>query len=87
MFFLFRIGVIDCLLMLGEFFKGLCGLDENSRSRTGGYYAEIEFEVEVVSSMNKVMVKLVGVGVEIVVMVYGGGWCIDKLVNRILFYC
>ena len=86
MLLLSRTGATDRSLTLGELPKGSRGLDENSRSRTGGYHAETEFEAEVVSSMNKVTVKLVGVGAETAATVYGGGWRIDKLANRTSFH-
>ena len=36
--------------------------------------------------MNKVTVKLVGVGAETAATVYGGGWRVDKLANRTSFH-
>ena len=82
-----RTGATDRSLTLGELPTGSRGFDDGaSRSRTGGYHAETEFEAEVVTSANRVTVRLVGVGAEAAATVYGAGWRIDKLANRTSFH-
>ena len=83
-----RTGATDRSLTLGELPTGSRGFDDNngSRSRTGGYHAETEYEAEVVTSANRVTVRLIGVGAEDAATVYGAGWRVDKLANRTSFH-
>ena len=82
-----RTGATDRSLTLGELPTGSRGFDDGAtRSRSGGYHAETEFEAEIVTSANRVTVKLVGVNADTAATVRGGGWRIDKLANRTSFH-
>jgi DNA polymerase III delta prime subunit len=84
-----RTGATDRSLTLGELPTGSRGFDDDAtggRSRTGGYHAETEFEAEVVTTGNRITVRLIGVGAESAATVTGAGWRVDKLANRTSFH-